>query len=247
MIENIEEKNEEQKSEDIYEQMDREIEKISNSSVMTDIRKDIYEDTEKMINGFDISFKIKNNEDYEKELKNKLKAFVEEIDRKAFRRDGTLVDDVKSICKKVVRAFGAIKIGNTENAEKIVEEILEEYQKNPLAVSEVNKSYAFRGIAPFDQLRKACVPKENYEKMMTGELNFFRARVVDSTKKISCKNEINYLGYSKRDLAGDMRFSSKGKICLYLGSTSYVCSKECRWYVWLFRSMMSVKMMNMVD
>lgn len=26
-----------------------------------------------------------------------------------------------------------------------------------------------------------------------------------------------------------MRFSSKGKVCLYLGTTSYVCSEECRW------------------
>lgn len=65
--------------------------------------------------------------------------------------------------------------------------------------------------------------------MLEGDLNFFRARIVKEDQEIQERKDINYLPYSKQDLAQDMRFSSRGKICLYLGTTSYVCSRECRW------------------
>ena len=55
---------------------------------------------------------------------------------------------------------------------KIVEEILEEYKSLSFAVTELNQSYAFRGIAPFDELKQTWAPKEEYEIMMSGELNF---------------------------------------------------------------------------
>lgn len=106
---------------------------------------------------------------------------------------------------------------------------MEEYKSLSFAVTELNQSYAFRGIAPFDELKQTWAPKEEYEIMMSGELNFFRARIIEKDKTIHEKKEINYLSYSKRDLSRDLRFSSKGKVCLYLGTTSYVCSRESRW------------------
>lgn len=193
------------------------------------ISKSICDQFDKNINGFMIPFEAENNEDYEKKLKECLDAFVKEIDRPAFRNEGELVNDVKNICKMVKDAFDSSKMGDSEMAEKIVEEILEEYKSLSFAVTELNQSYAFRGIAPFDELKQTWAPKEEYEIMMSGELNFFRARIIEKDKTIHEKKEINYLSYSKRDLSRDLRFSSKGKVCLYLGTTSYVCSRESRW------------------
>lgn len=192
-------------------------------------QKELCEENDKNINGFMIPFEAVNNEDYEKKLKDKLKDFAKTIDRPAYRKEGTIVNDVKVICKMVMDAFDASKIGDIKKAEKIVEEILEEYKGLSFAITELDKSYAFRGVAPFDKLKQKWVPEEEYETMMDGDLNFFRARIVKRTEILQKREHINYLSYSMRDYAKDMRFSSKGNICLYLGTTSYVCSKECRW------------------
>lgn len=201
---------------------------IENDDIRNILMKD-YEERDKNINGFQIPFVADNNEDYEEKLKEKLSAFKKEINRPAFEKEGDLISDVNNICDKVLNAFDAVKSEKSKEAEKIVSEILEDYKKYPFAVSELDKSYAFRGIAPFEELRSDWGNENTYENMLSGDLNFFRARVVKEKEKINELNEINYLPYSKRLLSKDMRFSSKGKVCLYLGTTSYVCSEECRW------------------
>ena len=217
----------------LEEEMDRNCDEIykllmEDDDIRNAVNKD-YEERDKNINGFQIPFVADNNEDYEVKLKDKLSAFKKEINRPAFEKEGNLISDVNNICNKVIHAFDAAKSGKGKEAEKIISEILEDYKKYPFAVSELDKSYAFRGIAPFEELRPSWGNENSYENMLSGDLSFFRARVVKKEKEINELNEINYLSYSKRLLAKDMRFSSRGKVCLYLGTTSYVCSKECRW------------------
>lgn len=218
---------------EFYERMDKCCDEtykqlMENDDISNAVKKD-YEERDKNINGFQIPFVADNNEDYEEKLKEILVAFKKEINRPAFEKEDNLISDVNNICDKVINAFDAAKLGKSKEAEKIVSEILEDYKKYPFAVSELDKSYAFRGIAPFEGLRPSWGNKKNYENMLSGDLSFFRARVVKAEKEINELNEINYLSYTKRLLAKDMRFSSRGKVCLYLGATSYVCSKECRW------------------
>lgn len=218
---------------EFYERMDRLSEEMykqlmEDDDIRNAVKKD-YEERDKNINGFQIPFIADNNEDYEEKLKEKLSAFKKEINRPAFEKEGNLISDVNNICDKVIDAFDAVKSGKSKEAEKIVSEILEDYKKYPFAVSELDKCYAFRGIAPFEELRPDWGNENTYGNMLSGDLSFFRARVVKEKEKINELNEINYLPYSKRLLSKDMRFSSKGKVCLYLGTTSYVCSEECRW------------------
>ena len=122
------------------------------------------EESDKNIIGFMIPFEANNNEDYEIKLKHTLEDFAKKIDRPAFKKEGTLVADVKVICKKVIDAFDEAKRGNVDKAERIVEEILEEYKKFSFAVTELDKSYAFRGIAPFENIRSEWGAKEEYLK-----------------------------------------------------------------------------------
>ena len=182
---------------------------------------------DKNINGFSIIFEAKNNMDYEKKLKENLDDFVKKINKLAFSQEDKLI--VEDICEKVKEAFEKAKVNDVKGAREIVKVLLENYNKNEFAVSDLDRSYAFRAIAPFKALRQRNVSEEECENMMDGDLNFFRARQIGKDKIIRKKEEINYLSYNNREKAGDMRFSSKGKICLYLGTTSYVCSRECRW------------------
>lgn len=197
-------------------------------AITDDIYRDIAQNTDKNINGFSMPFEAESNEDYEVKLKKTLDDFLKEIDRPAFRNEGTLVDDVKEICQKVIVAYEAAKDNDRERAGSIICSILKEYEKNPFAITELDKSYAFRGVAPFGNLRQEG-KEALYKRMMAGELSFFRARVVDNEVKLSEISEINYLSYSNRNLAKDLRFSSKNEVCLYLGTTSYVCAREMRW------------------
>lgn len=209
--------------------MDEEIDKIVNISEMEEIRRDIYSSIDKNINGFQIPFVAESNKDYEEKLREKLSDFKKEIDRPAFKKEDNLIADVTNICDKVINAFDAVKSEKSDEAEKIVAEILKDYKQYPFAVSKLDKSYAFRGMAPFEELRPSWGNKNNYKNMLSGDLSFFRARIVGAEEEIHEIKEINYLPYSKRESSKDMRFSSKGKVCLYLGTTSYVCSEECRW------------------
>lgn len=214
--------------EKVYEEMDKicgEIKEIIECKKFVDT---ICKEIDKNINGFMEPFKADNNKDYEIKLKEKLDAFVKEIDRPAFRKEENLVDDVKCICKKVIDAFEAAMNDNRKLAGEIICEIIEEYKKDPFAVTELDKSYAFRGVAPFDALRPSD-ENELYKQMLEGDLSFYRARPVNKAKFLSEIDEINYLSHSKKSLAKDLRFSSKDKVCLYLGTTSYVCAKESRW------------------
>lgn len=141
-------------------QMDEISENIMDCPEINKIRDKIYGEIDKNINGLMIPFIAESNEDYENKLKEKLDLFIKQIDRPAFRKEGTLVKDVKDTC---------------------------------------NKNYAFRGIAPFEELRQDWVAKEEYEAMLDGELNFFRARVVgaeetslqieNDTSKVECDGQ----------------------------------------------------------
>lgn len=213
----------------VMDRMDEEIDKVVNIPEMEEIRREIYRSKDKTINEFQILFVADNNKDYEEKLREKLSEFKKEIDRPAFEKEDNLIADVNNICDKVVNAFDAAKSGKSDEAEKMVAEILKDYKQYPFAVSELDKSYAFRGISAFEELRSSWENKNNYKNMLSGDLSFFRARVVGAEKEIYEIEEINYLPYSKREYSKDMRFSSKGKVCLYLGTTSYVCSEECIW------------------
>lgn len=181
-------------------------------------------------------YSARNNEDYFEKLKEKLKEHVKKVDKDVFKSEGNLISDVKSICDGIIEVLELSIAGLKDETKKVEAEdklvdLLKEYITNPFGMTELDRCYAFRGIAPFDKLHGSNENLEIYTKMMEGDLSFFRGRTV---KKNDCDlvedlKDIVSLPYSKRDLSGDMRFSSKGQICLYLGTTSYVCNRECKW------------------
>ena len=181
------------------------------------------------INGFSLPIAVQNNEEYKKKLQEILEKFISYINKPAFESEKNLIEDVKLICKKIIESLDLAISGQNDKSEAVLAELLKSYINHEFGVSELDKSYAFRGLAPFKELHS--VTGKEYDLMMSSNLSFFRGRTVNKKKNEEVNNlkDICSLSYSEREKANDLRFSSKGEICLYLGTTTYVCSQECRW------------------
>lgn len=94
-------------------------------------------------------------------------------------------------------------------------------------VSDINKSFAFRGMSNF----KECMSiyennteiQNNYDKMNEPPLNFFKAR--DSVKKIERKDML-HIPFNSRGLVATQRFSMPGIPCSYFATSSLGCWLE---------------------
>lgn len=196
--------------------------------VIKNLMNQICEVQDKNLKDFNCTYEAKSNVDYEIQLRSKFDDYIKAVDRPAFRKAGIFVEDIRCICQKIIEAYNVAKNEERDKAGEIIHGLLEEYKKEPFAVTSLDESYAFRGSAAFEELQNKDEKALN-ENMLRGDLNFFRARIVGKEEKIRKVEDINYLAHSKRNLAKDLRFSSLNNICLYLGTTSYVCAKEGRW------------------
>lgn len=210
--------------------------------------------TEKNIYGFELPGHAKNNEDYIEQLKREFKELNIFLNEKNYPSE--LIKEVNKNCRQIISALRLLIEKKEEKADEIIKGVLKTYIENKFAVSELGKSYAFKGVAPFEDLHSPAVSPSLYEQMLDEELTFFRARVVEKSNPLSEIKDIISLPYSKRNSSRDSRFSVKDKVCLYLGVTSHVCIKECRWkkenersddiYISAFKINNKLKVFNLV-
>lgn len=213
------------------EQRDKIIGELVKDTEFLRIEDQVNQELDNNINGFTMPMVVENNAEYKNKLHQTLRNYSEAINKQAFKSEVNLVRDVRIICENIIRSL-ELSIGNkNEEAEEILADILKMYIQHEFGVSELDRSYAFRGIAPFEKMSNHKSYEDIYSNMMSGELTFYRARVKDKSmnEEIDKLEHIISLPYSKKDKANDLRFSSKGEVCLYLGTTSYVCSLESRW------------------
>lgn len=182
------------------------------------------------INGFSLPMHVNTNGEYIVKLEDTLKKYLCEVKKPAFIYEEGLIEDIENNCNKIMQIMKMLVDKNFVTAEKYLTELMTDFSRNSFMVSELDKCYSFRQIAPFLNLRNEKY-KETYEKMLNKELTFFRVR----TKKKVCLENITevkhivHLPYEMKNKATEMRFSCKDVPCLYLGTTSYVCCKECNW------------------
>lgn len=224
-----------EKSKEIFEEFDKVKEDISNQLLEdNELRKLIDANSEKMdnnIKGFILPITVNNNDEYKKKVQRMLVEYSDAVNKPAFESECNLIHDVKLICDNIIEALNLAIEGKDNEAEIILSDVLKIYANHEFGVSELNNSYAFRGIAPFEKAHTCIGYEDKYKQMMSGDLSFYRARVVDknSNEEIDKIDHIISLPFSKRYKAKDMRFSLKDEVCLYLGTTSYICSKESKW------------------
>ena len=190
--------------------------------------KPIYDYYDNNINGFCLPIQVENNDEYIAVLGEKLSEFKEVIDKLAFHSETGLGEAVNCNCDLIISALQDLISEKLVDADKKVKRLLLKYIKNEFAVSDLEKSYAFRGISVYKDLYPNGIDKNFYKNMLEEELSFFRARVIQKNEKIDDIKDIISLPFSKRNLSKDLRFSVENEICLYLGVTSHVCFMECQ-------------------
>lgn len=186
------------------------------------------------INGFNMPQYANSNNDYRYRLREILNQYIKSISTIGFKHELNLVNDVKRICDDIITALD-FEIQNNNNdreyesqnlSEKILGNIINEYINDPFWVSELDKSYAFRGIAPLIQLHTQG-NEAQYIEMLKDDLSFYRARKIPKNNKPPQKiAEMFHLPYNQKKSASTARFSISGQPCLYLGTTSFICCEE---------------------
>lgn len=213
-----------QKNKEIFSQL------FEDSGLQKEI-EEINQEMDNNINGFSLPISVKSNEEYRVKLKQILSEYSSAVNKPAFKLENDLINDVSLVCDNIIKSFDLMIEGKNNEAEIIIAEILEIFVKHEFGVSELDKSYAFRGTAPFEHLHTDISYENKYKEMMSGNISFYRARTANKNEKnkVEQLKDIVSLPYSLRNNSNDLRFSSRGEICLYLGTTSFVCSQESRW------------------
>lgn len=205
------------------------IHSIGGKKMLRDLKKIITsfsKNNERVINDIRLPLICEKNCNYITCVKNSFHRLLSELEKPALN---SIKSDINEICDQILEAFEAILSANIEKCDQILKELLSKYMDDTFYVSELDKSYAFRGIAYMENLQIEGYD-ETYNQMKNGELSFFRGRTVKlNNKNINHRSEMVHLPYSMIDKSQNMRFSEKGCAGLYLGVTSWVCAKECRW------------------
>lgn len=174
------------------------------------------------INGFRLPISIENDSDYLSSLNEKLNEFYDYLNNKfAFNQEEGLLEAIKENNELIIDAVKLYYKGDVSLAKNKIKNILKVYadSNNEFIISELDKNYAFRGVAPFDFLK---YDNYDYEEQRNYELSFFKAR----NDLVSKREEMLHIPLNKRGLVRTQRFSIAGIPCLYLGTTSYVCWLE---------------------
>lgn len=176
------------------------------------------------INGFSMPKYVCDNDSYLNELSSLFEKYKNEVQKIAFKHEENLVEDVTSNCDMLLQALNIYLDGDKNKAKTIISSLIKKYIDNTFWVSDLDKSYAFRGNAPFVDLHSEGY-KKIYANMMCGDIDFYRARYGDVAKD---KKQFLHIPYSLLNKVTEQRFSLKEQPCLYLGTSSYVCWTECR-------------------
>ncbi len=117
--------------------------------------------------------------------------------------------------------------GNICAAKVLIQDLIKEYLDEDFFVSEFDKSYAFRGIAPLKEQQKKFGYSETYrdlyQEMNKAPISMFRGRI--SKTGLSAKDML-HIPFNLREKVLTERYSMSGIPCLYLATTTLGCYLE---------------------
>lgn len=203
---------------DIREKLDRDLPKELKDQIKYD-----YEKKDRNINGFPSITKCDDNDDIKVNMWKRLEVYRDYIHNKiAFNDDDELLTGIDSTIINIKSAWEWYSKGKREKAVKCIDNIIRNVIDDVFFVSDLDKSYALRQVAPFEELRKAG---KDYTLMMEHPLSLYRARVSDD-KILKDRLEMVHRPYKSNEKIKRQRFTSAGIPALYLASTSYACWLE---------------------
>lgn len=123
------------------------------------------------INGIRLPIYINTNEEYIEELENIYKKYLFEINKPAFAYEDGLVSEVENTCESIIGIIKMLIKGDIFDAESQLKDMIEKFSVHPFFVNELDKSYSFRGIAPYIELQRNG-HEDVYREMRNQELSF---------------------------------------------------------------------------
>ncbi len=146
-------------------------------------------------------FELEKDSDYYGDLCKKYNKMIKSaIDAGA---DSESISIIREYSDKIREAIKNYYKGNISTSHNQIKNLVKKCINNKLAVSELNKSYAFPG-------------------KLDSEVQLFRSRLSESVKTFKAV-EMLHLPFDKRGQTGNYRFSLPGVPSLYLCNTSYAC------------------------
>lgn len=117
--------------------------------------------------------------------------------------DDKSIDILKKYKKQILMALKCYYSADIERCNKIIRNLIKDIGEEPLAVSLLKNSYAFKGER-------------------NSEIQFFRCRIGNPSNAYEAKDML-HLPASMRAKSGNYRFSIPGNPSLYLSNSSYGC------------------------
>jgi len=178
------------------------------------------------MNHFPLPCIVSNDKDYYIELQAYLDRYIIHV-QKIPDLNKECLEKTKRNVKLIIQSLLLFNNARIGDAKECIKEILQDYYEKPYIVSTIDKSYAFRGMAPndiqpkqFDYNKKYA---DRYKKMNEFPLSFLKARV--SVDLIERKDML-HIPFDKRGLITTQRFSIQGVPCFYAATTSFGCWLE---------------------
>jgi hypothetical protein len=179
------------------------------------------------LNDFHLPIKIDNDYEYMNDLFKKLDNYFIAVQKQSNCVSNEVLHNLDENINLLKCTLKYYYNADILNAQKAINTLIARYINNPFIVNEIDKCYAFRGIAP-DYIPKGfnreVQKKSHYDEMNKFPLSFFKAR--KSTEPITERKDMLHIPFDKRDIVSTQRFSISGIPCLYLGTTSLVCWLE---------------------
>lgn len=177
-------------------------------------------------NYFFTPISIKTSEDYYPKICDIFKKYRKYIKSKpALMRVDGLYDKVEKITDAILCSYRLEKSGSHNEARDKIKNIIKENIDSAFFVSDLDSSYSFRAIAPFQDMRTQGI---DYSEQNSYPLSFFRIRQVknEDSKKEWNRTDLLHPPFNIVKKINSERFGLNGVPCLYLGTTTYCCYNE---------------------
>lgn len=167
---------------------------------------------------FRLPIKIIYDKEYYRKLKQILGKYCNYVN-KIDELEDSCKDNVKNNSEKIIKCIEQYYNADIVGAQKRVSEILKKYQQSKFIVNQLDKNYAFRGIAAEElHISDDSHNDAMYKEMLESEFYYFKARIKHDNLK---RNDMLHIPFNKRNITTTQRYSMAGVPCLYLASTSF--------------------------
>lgn len=170
------------------------------------------------IDSFTLPIKIDYDNEYDGELKAKLKEYIEKLQEIGVPEK--TISNVKKANHKIESAIKDFYNGEVANAQKKIYALIKRYIDNPVICTNLDNSCAFRDLDAFTKNANSDI-----KIALAKELTFFKGRVGEPSDKFELKDML-HIPFDKRSKVTTQRFNISGLPCMYFGVTSYVCWLE---------------------